>query len=32
MTVEYIGPFEKWSVTVNGWEVPLLDALVGWSH
>lgn len=27
MTVEYVGPFEKWSVIVNGWEVPLLDAL-----
>lgn len=27
MSVEYVGPFERWSVTVNGWEVPLLDAL-----
>lgn len=26
MSVEYVGPFERWSVVVDGWEVPLLDA------
>lgn len=25
--VEYIGPFERWAVVVDGWEVPHLDAI-----
>jgi hypothetical protein len=25
-SVEYVGPFERWSVVVDGSEVPLLDA------
>jgi len=26
-SVEYVGPFERWSVVVDGWEVPLLEAM-----
>lgn len=25
--VEYVGPFERWSVVVDGWEVPHLEAM-----
>lgn len=25
-SVEYVGPFESWRVSVDGWEVPLLHA------
>jgi hypothetical protein len=27
VSVEFIGPFEKWSVVEDGWEVPYLEAL-----
>lgn len=26
MSVDYVGPFERWAVVVDGWEVPHLEA------